>query len=142
MAQDVLPEANSEFGARVRGRLTDEKTIWLTTTGKDGTPQPNPVWFLWDGADSVLIYNRADAARLGHIRNRPQVALNFDTDHGGNVVVLTGTAELIEAPLAHQNPGYLAKYAADAARISGDTEAFAQAYPVALRVTFARSRGF
>ena len=23
--------------------------IWLTTMGSDGTPQPTPVWFLWDG---------------------------------------------------------------------------------------------
>jgi len=142
MAQDVLPDANSEYGARVRDRLTTDKTVWLTTIGKDGTPQPNPVWFLWDGADSVLIYNRADAARLNHIRNRPRVALNFDSTQGGNVVVLTGTAELVEAPPSNENPEYQAKYAAAAARISGDAESFARAYPVPLRVTFTKVRGF
>jgi hypothetical protein len=28
------------YGERVRRRLTDETTIWLTTVGRDGTPQP------------------------------------------------------------------------------------------------------
>ena len=34
-------------------RLTGEMTIWLTTVGRDGTPQPNPAGFLWDGGDSL-----------------------------------------------------------------------------------------
>ena len=43
----VLPDAGTPFGDRVRERLVDEQVIWLTTVGADGTPQPNPVWFLW-----------------------------------------------------------------------------------------------
>ncbi len=43
----------SLYGERVRRRLTGEMTIWLTTVGRDGTPQPNPVGFLWDGGDSL-----------------------------------------------------------------------------------------
>src|SRR6478609_6474665 len=42
----VIPD--TEFGARVRQRLQDETLIWFTTTSADGTPQPNPVWFLWE----------------------------------------------------------------------------------------------
>lgn len=49
MASDVLPDADSEFGQRVRARLRDEQVIWFTTVGADGTPQPNPVWFIWQG---------------------------------------------------------------------------------------------
>ncbi len=45
---------STPFGARVAQRLREEHLIWLTTVGADGTPQPNPVWFLWDGA-SVLV---------------------------------------------------------------------------------------
>ena len=40
-------------GERVRRRLTGEMTIWLTTVGRDGTPQPNLVGLLWDGGDSL-----------------------------------------------------------------------------------------
>jgi len=41
------------YGERVRRRLTGEMTIWLTRVGRDGTPQPNPVGFGWDGGDSL-----------------------------------------------------------------------------------------
>ena len=40
-------------GERVRRRLTGEMTTWLTTVGRAGTPQPDPVGFLWDGGDSL-----------------------------------------------------------------------------------------
>ena len=74
----VVPDG--QFGDRVRTRLRDSKVIWLTTVGADGTPQPNPVWFLWDGDSSVLVYNRTDAHRLAHVAAHPQVALHLDGD--------------------------------------------------------------
>lgn len=73
----MIPD--NAFGQRVRERLGTEMVIWFTTVGADGTPQPNPVWFLWED-DGFLIYNRADANRLTHIAKRPQVSLNFDGD--------------------------------------------------------------
>jgi len=33
------------YGERVRRPLTGEMTIWLTTAGRDGTPQPHPAGF-------------------------------------------------------------------------------------------------
>lgn len=128
-------DLNSEFGQRVERRLRDEVVIWLTTTGRDGTPQPNPVWFLWDG-QSVLVYNRADAARLKHLESRSRVALNFDGDgHGGDIVVLTGRAELTQGETpSDQHPEYLAKYGGLMERVSGSVAEFARGYPVALRV--------
>lgn len=123
-------------------RLREETVIWLTTVGADGTPQPNPVWFLWEEPDTVLIYNREDAHRLAHIARRPQVALHFNHNRGGDVVVLTGTARVVERPLAHENPAYLAKYEAQAARVGGTPPEFAAQYPVALEVTVERVRGF
>ena len=86
----VLPATDTPFGERVARRLRDELIIWMTTTGADGTPQPNPVWFIWDG-DTLLVYNRPDAKRLQHVPARPSVSLNFDSDRGGNVVVITGS---------------------------------------------------
>ena len=59
---------DTPFGARVRERLRDEHVVWLTTVGADGTPQPNPVWFLWDGADRVLVYNDNRSRRLARLR--------------------------------------------------------------------------
>ena len=49
----VLPDPATPFGACVAQRLREDAVIWLTTVAANGTPQPNPVWFLWDG-HSVL----------------------------------------------------------------------------------------
>ena len=64
-----LPDAATPFGERVARRLRDEKVMWFTTMSDRGTPQPTPIWFLWDEASSsFLIYSRADAKRLEHLR--------------------------------------------------------------------------
>ena len=75
-----MPSPDTEFGARVQARLRDEQVIWLTTVGRDGTPQPNPVWFVLEDPSTILTYNRADAQRLVHVRDRPRVALHFNAD--------------------------------------------------------------
>jgi PPOX class probable F420-dependent enzyme len=144
VTEDVLPDPETAFGKRVRTRLREAQVIWLSTVAADGTPQPNPVWFLWQSPDTVLIYNRADAHRLTHLRQRPQVSLNFDGNGEGNdIVVLAGTAELApDEPAAHENAAYLDKYAAAAERISGDVATFSTEYSVALRVRVRKARGF
>lgn len=144
MTIDVLPSADSGFGRRVRLRLSDERIIWFTTTGADGTPQPNPVWFLWEEPDSFLVYNRPDAHRLAHVVARPRVALHFDGNgEGGDIVVFTGRADLDpDLPPAHQSDPYLAKYREAMIQVSGGVEAFAAQYPAGVRVRVDRVRGF
>jgi len=143
MTDDVLPDPATTFGERVRHRLHEEQVIWLTTVGADGTPQPNPVWFLLDG-NTVLVYNQPVARRLAHIRRSPRVSLHLDGDgRGGDIVVLAGRAEILDdQPLAHEVPAYLAKYGEAAARISGDVAAFSADYPVAVRISIDHVRGF
>src|SRR5215475_840349 len=143
MTSEVFPDPGMAFGKRVQQRLRDDVVIWLTTVGADGTPQPNPVWFLADG-DTVLVYNRADAHRLKHIRRNPRVTLNFDGDRdGGDIIVMSGNAEVVEGyPLASTLPAYMKKYEERARSISGDPTAFAEEYHVALVVRIDRVRGF
>jgi PPOX class probable F420-dependent enzyme len=131
------------FGERVRSRLRDDYAIWLTTVGADGTPQPNPVWFLWDGADSIVVYNRSDAHRLVHIDARPQIALHLDGDgRGGNIVVVSAIARRDpDLAAAHENPAYLAKYGDGMARVSGSAARFADDYSVPLHIEIRRIRG-
>ncbi|HEX4726143.1 MAG TPA: TIGR03667 family PPOX class F420-dependent oxidoreductase [Pseudonocardiaceae bacterium] len=137
----ALPDPSTPFGAAVRERLAVDKIIWLTTIGKDGTPQPNPVWFLFEG-DTILTYNRSDANRLNHIKARPRVALNLN-QRDGDVVVLIGTAERADdLPPSDRNDDYLAKYDAQMARVSGSPAKFAAAYPVPMRITIESVRGF
>jgi PPOX class probable F420-dependent enzyme len=141
MAGDSLPDPATPFGERVRRRLREDVVIWLTTVGSDLTPQPNPVWFLWE-ADSVLVYNRADAHRLQHVKARPRVSLNFDGDRrGGDIVVITGTAVISEnEPAPHEHAAYVAKYGEMMAGVSGTLERFSQQYPVPLRVRGLKAR--
>ena len=137
----VIP--GGAFGEHVAKRLREAYVIWLTTVGNDGTPQPNPVWFLWDGADEILTYNRADAHRLAHIEARPHIALHLDGNgRGGDIVVLAATAgRAPDAPAPHENPEYLAKYGDGMARVSGSPERFSVDYPVPLRIRIRRIRG-
>lgn len=139
MANDVIP--TGPFGERVQQRLRDEQVIWFTTVGRDGTPQPNPVWFLWDG-ETVLVYNHHAANRLVHIRRRPQVSLNFNDEGGSNVVVFKGHAEPLEdCPPPHEQAGYLEKYQSGMVTVSGSLEAFSGTYSVPLRIHLEGVRG-
>lgn len=141
---DVLPDPHSDFGARVRARLRDAKVLWLTTTSSDGTPQPNPVWFLWDGAGSMLVYNDVNAKRLEHVAVRPRLSAHFDGDGaGGDIIVFSAVAEqALDAPSPQFHEEYLAKYAADIDRMGSDPEKFAERYSVPLRIVITKVRGF
>jgi PPOX class probable F420-dependent enzyme len=139
----VIPA--SEFGDRVRARLHSEPLIWLTTIGADGTPQPNPVWFLWEeDVESVLIYNANAAHRIAHVAARPTVSMNFNSDSdGGDVMVFAGVAEHAgDAPANNDHEAYLAKYAELIVEIGSDREKFAADYSVPLRIRITKVRGF
>jgi PPOX class probable F420-dependent enzyme len=135
-------DLKSEFGQRVARRLQEDGIIWLTTVSSDGTPQPRPVWFLWDG-ESFLIYSRPATQKLGHIARHPRVSLNLDGDgRGGDIVVFTGTARVEpDAPPADQVPAYVEKYGWGFQRIGMTPAQFAESYSVALRIRPDRLRG-
>ena len=139
----MVVDENTDFGKRVAQRLRDESVAWLTTVRPDGTPEPSPVWFFWDG-QSCLIYSQPGKTKLKDIARNPRVALSFDTNgRGGNVVILTGDARVDEiAPPADQHPDYLAKYRDLIAGIGMKPDTFARGYSVAIRVTPTSLRGF
>jgi PPOX class probable F420-dependent enzyme len=143
VTSEVIPDRATAFGERVRRRLTDEMAIWLTTVGRDGAPQPNLVGFLWDGHNSLLTYNQAGARRLANIRRQPLVSLNFDSNGGGDIVVLTGTAEILDDyPAVPDNPAWLEKYREAIAARFGDAVTFAETFSVPVRIHVSRVRGF
>jgi PPOX class probable F420-dependent enzyme len=138
----TLPSPETPFGARVAKRLSEESIAWLTTVDANGVPQPNPVWFLWDG-ESALIYSLNTAARLKHIATHPEVSLNFNTDAAGDdLVILTGRVRLApEEPPVDRNAPYLAKYGEDINNLFSNPAGMAQQYSVALRFEPDKIRG-
>ena len=117
--------------------------VWLTTVDAAGTPQPTPVWFLWDG-QSVLVYSKPGQAKLRNVAANPRVSLSFNSDvHGNDVVVLLGSAAVDPgAPPADASPAYVAKYGPDIASIDLTPASFSAEYAVAVRVVPDRLRGF
>jgi PPOX class probable F420-dependent enzyme len=136
-------DTTTPFGERAQRRLRDERIGWLTTTSDDLTPQPVPVWFLWDDADSFLIYSKPGTAKLRNIATRAGVSLHLDGNgKGGDVVVVLGSAALSDDPPADALPAYLEKYADFIAGNGWTPETFAAEYSVPLRITATRLRGF
>jgi PPOX class probable F420-dependent enzyme len=136
-------DTTTDFGKRVEKRLNEELIVWLTTTGKDGTPHPKPVWFHFDG-ETILVYSKPDTAKLRHITQNPRVSLNLNSDQYGNdVVVVTGSAVVDEdAPACSAIPAYVEKYQEGIGSIGMTPESFAAAYNVAVRITPDKLSGF
>ena len=82
---------STELGRKAKRYLEEEYVIWFTTVGADLTPQPRPVWFIWEGS-SFLIFSRPDAHKVTHVQGHPNVALHFNTDATGDqdVIVFLG----------------------------------------------------
>ncbi|MBO0702799.1 MAG: pyridoxamine 5'-phosphate oxidase family protein [Candidatus Dormibacteraeota bacterium] len=138
-------DETTPFGKRAAERLRTESVVWLTTIGSDGTPQPNPVWFLWDGADGVIVYNDVAANRMRHITERPRVSLNFNSAPGGDdIVVLRGRAsEAPDLPACSGNAEYQAKYGASIkAGPFGGPEGFDRQFSNKLRIRIEGVRGW
>ncbi len=119
-----------------RRRLSKEYFVWLTTVGSDLSPQPRPVWFIWD-KDAFLIYSQPKAHKVRHLIRHPKVALHFNADQTGDkdILVFIGTASIDpDAPPAHKVPAYLRKYREGIAGLNMTPEQLSREYSVAIRV--------
>jgi PPOX class probable F420-dependent enzyme len=133
-----------EIDPQLQTRLRDEKTVWLTTVREDGTPQPVPVWYLWDG-DTFLIFSQPKAQKLRNIAHNPKVSLNFKhTDDFGEegIVIIFGEAYVDKTvPPSNQIEDYLEKYLEGIKDINMTPDSLATEFSVALRVKPTRVRG-
>jgi PPOX class probable F420-dependent enzyme len=137
-------DLTSKFGHKVKQHLRKEYVVWLTTLGADLSPQPRPVWFIWDDS-YFLIFSQPQAHKVRHIAARPQVSLHFNTDETGdaNVIIFVGTAILdLEAPPARKVAAYLRKYRAGIKALGMTPQQFSQEYSVVIRVTPTSLRGW
>jgi PPOX class probable F420-dependent enzyme len=132
----------TEYGRRAARRLREERLAWLTTVSPRGTPQPVPVWFLWDGDASILLYSRPGTPKLRNIAENPRVALHLDGNgQGGNIVVCVGHASVSTDPSADEVPEYVEKYAGLIERNRWSPASFSADYSVPLRIAITRIRG-
>ena len=134
----------SKFGRFAKKHIQSEYVIWLTTVDSSGTPQPKPVWFIWED-DSFLIFSQAPAYKLKHIQKNPHVSLHFNSaDEKGEkrLIVFTGTATIDrDSPPANRIRAYMRKYKSGIADLGATPEQFAGEYSVAIRIHPTNVRG-
>ena len=137
-------DTSTEFGAKTQRRLNDEKLAWLTTVDSTGTPQPNPVWFLWDDG-SFVIFSQPKQAKLVNIARSSRVSLNFEaTEDEEQITIFTGVAELVDRATISQEilDRYAEKYAQGMININLSRERYEQTYTEVIRVTPEKVRGW
>ena len=136
-------DESTEFGAHAAARLRDEIIGWLTTVTPEGAPRPIPVWFLWDGDRSLLLYSRPEKKKLANIASNANVSLNLDSDKvNADIVICWGTISVSDDPPADQVPEYVEKYAGPIERLGWTPESFAADFSVPLRIDVSRIHGW
>ena len=134
----------SKFGRVVKRYLEVQYVIWLTTVDANLTPQPRPVWFIWQD-DAFLIFSKPKAHKISHITKNPKVALHFNTDETGDkhVIVFTGEAAIDpNSPAAHQVPVYFEKYKDGITDLGMTYEEFSRDYSTAIKIKPTEVRGW
>ena len=124
-----------KISPHIAQRLQDEQVVWLTSVSADGTPQPNPVWFIWkDG--SFVIYTRPYSAKVKNMLRNNRVSINLEGAEllGGDVVIFTGAAEVTFNP-ALPMPEYQFKYAEAIQAFGFETPGYFDAYSAEIRMT-------
>ena len=127
----------------IQERLEGELVAWMTTVDAAGQPQTSPVWFLVEAEDEdIVIYSLDGTPRTRNIRANPRVCLNLNsTPAGGEVVIIEGTAEVIEdGPRAIEDERYVAKYQTAMEDLGMTPGSFAAEYPVRIHVQPTRLR--
>ena len=129
-------DLNSKFGREVKKHLKNEYFVWLATVDSKGTPQPRPVWFIWEN-DSFLIFSQPNAYKVKHLKGNSRVSLHFNTlDEAGekDVIVFTGEAVFDkDVPPAHQVKAYLKKYETGIFGLNMTPEGFSEEYSTEVR---------
>ena len=135
-------DPSTPAGAHVAQRLRDELMAWLTTVSPRGAPITIPIWFLWQGGDSLLVYSQPNTAKLRNIAANPRICAHLNDEGAGqDIVIMIGTAELSDDPPADQLDVYIEKYGSLIDGYGWTPESFAADYSVPFRVNVERLRG-
>ena len=129
-------DMTTEWGQHADQRLRSNIIAWLTTVGANGRPYTSPVWFLWDG-ETILIFSQPDKQKIRNLRKNTQVSLALDdSKEGEDVVVVEGTAELLNDPnVSAIMPSFVEKYGALIQSMGWTPEVLAADFSQGIRVT-------
>jgi PPOX class probable F420-dependent enzyme len=136
-------DVTTEWGQHAEQRLRTNIIGWLTTVGSDGRPYTVPVWFLWDG-NVALIFSQPQKQKIRNLRKNARVTLALDdTKQGEDVVIVEGTAELLDNPdISVMLPAYVEKYGAMIQDMGWTPESMASGYSLRIRVTPTKFRSW
>ena len=137
-------DTSTEFGAKTGRRVEADKLAWLTTVDSKGTPQPNPVWFLWDDG-SFVIFSKPNQAKLANIARSGRVSFNFEaTADEEQITIFTGAAELVDRATISQEilDRYAEKYAQGMINIKLPRTEYEASYTEVIRFTPEKVRGW
>jgi PPOX class probable F420-dependent enzyme len=135
-------DESTDFGARVARHLREDRVVWLTTVTPGGAPVPSPVWFWWDGEQTVRMFSLPGTARTRNLRANGKISLNFAGDGlGGDIVVLSGQATVGGDDSAATLTPYAEKYAPGFERLKLTAEQFAAKYSEPITIRLTRVRG-
>ncbi len=132
------------LNAHVEQRFRTDPLVWLITVRPDGRPHVAPVWFYWNG-EAFLIWSQPNAQKVRNLRHNPHAMLALDGtgNLGFDVVVVEGTAELLNETSLSLVPAFAEKYDAllqsihEAGLVNQyrDLQALAADYSQPIRVT-------
>lgn len=136
-------DRTTEWGQRAENRLQSNLIGWLTTVGSNGHPDTVPVWFLWQ-EDTVLIFSQPNKKKIRNLHKNPRISLALDNSKDGeDVVVVEGTAELLDSSISVDKlPAYAAKYGTLLKDMGWTTASMAADYSQAIRVTPTKIRSW
>ena len=136
-------DVTTAWGQHAEQRLRSNTIAWLTTVGSDGRPYTVPIWFLWDG-NTILIFSQPQKQKIRNLRNNARVTLALDdTRQGEDVVIVEGTAELLDNPdISVMLPEYVEKYGALIQGLGWTRASMAADYSVGIRVTPTKFRSW
>jgi PPOX class probable F420-dependent enzyme len=125
----------------IQERLDGELVAWMTTVNAAGQPQTSPVWFLVED-EVIVVYSLRGTPRTRNILANPRVCLNLNsTPTGGEVVIIEGSAEVVEDGLpASEDERYVGKYRTPMEDLGMTPASFAADYPVRIHVHPTRLR--
>ena len=136
-------DESTAWGARAAERLRTDIIGWLTTVTAEGAPRPVPIWFLWDGDRSILVYSRPGKRKLANLAANPNVSLHLDSDGvDADIVICWGEAHVSDDPPANEVAGYIEKYRARLDAMGWTPDGYGADFSVPLRITVSRIHGW